>query len=263
MKETSGLAYWEEQYQREGTLLNSWFEHFHTQHFDIPKGFYRDKKLLDIGCGPRGSLEWAEHAAIRVGVDPLAQGYTTFGTTAHEMKYVAGRAERLPFTSDSFDVVLALNSLDHVDDLNRSISEIKRVVVPGGLVLIIADVHEHPTEREPSAFSWDLVDEFEPELRVVGYRHWEKSSQGMYASAQAADRFDHSDLRDRYGVISASFQKRSRPIPQPFQLWLRTPRRLRVLIPRARGQLGVQVGAVASRTKSWLSRVKRFSLRGR
>jgi hypothetical protein len=41
--------------------------------------FFKGKKFLDIGCGPRGSLEWASQATTRVCADPLAVQYGKLG----------------------------------------------------------------------------------------------------------------------------------------------------------------------------------------
>jgi SAM-dependent methyltransferase len=93
----------------------------------LDAGFYRGKAVLDIGCGPRGSLEWADEASRRVGLDPLADDYRELGTDAHAMDYVAAGSEAMPFGDGEFDVVATINSLDHVDDLGRTVAEIKRV----------------------------------------------------------------------------------------------------------------------------------------
>ena len=88
---------------------------------------------MDIGCGPRGSLEWAEMATVRVGLDPLAESYRELGTEEHRMQYVASGSENVPFPDGTFDIVTSFNSLDHVHNLNKTIREIKRVLKPGGL----------------------------------------------------------------------------------------------------------------------------------
>ena len=44
--------------QEKGILNNKHYEQFYTEIFDLDKNFYNDKIILDIGCGPRGSLEW-------------------------------------------------------------------------------------------------------------------------------------------------------------------------------------------------------------
>ena len=67
------LAFWDTRLRQQGTLANDHFEYFFTTHFGLSREFYRNKSILDIGCGPRGSLEWADGAGRRVGLDPLAE----------------------------------------------------------------------------------------------------------------------------------------------------------------------------------------------
>jgi len=121
------LQYWLQRRSAEGELDNSHYVELYTTRFAISKDFYRGKRILDIGCGPRGSLEWAEMAAERVGLDPLAREYMKLGADRHQMNYVASGAEAMPFPKAYFDVVCSFNSLDHVANLDRTIGEIKRV----------------------------------------------------------------------------------------------------------------------------------------
>ncbi len=73
--------------------------------FGLPLELYDGKRVLDLGCGPRGSLEWAERAAERVGLDPLADEYQRLHSREHAMTYVAAPAEAIPFPDSHFDVV--------------------------------------------------------------------------------------------------------------------------------------------------------------
>jgi len=212
-KEKAELAFWESRVQQQGVLSNDHFEYFFTKHFGLEAGFYRDMAVLDIGCGPRGSLEWATQARIRVGLDPLAEAYLRLGTDRHAMKYVAGGAEQIPFPDASFDIVSSFNSLDHVDDLDPVITEIIRVTAPGGLFLLLTDIHRKPTVLEPTAYSWDIVDRFIPSLDAVEQNHYEYSAKtvdgfgNIYQSLRQAIPYDHADPAERYGILSARFRK--------------------------------------------------------
>jgi ubiquinone/menaquinone biosynthesis C-methylase UbiE len=46
---------------------------------------------------------------------------------------VEGSAERIPFPSESFDVVHASSVMEHVQDLDASLAEVNRVLKPGGV----------------------------------------------------------------------------------------------------------------------------------
>ena len=206
-KRVGELAYWRGRKDAEDQLENSWFESFYTEHFGLTPDDYTDKRVLDIGCGPRGSLEWATMTRQRVGVDPLADDYLQMGAADHAMTYVTAGAESIPFPDHSFDIVCSFNSLDHVDDLDAAIAEMKRLTALGGLLLVLTDVHEEPTPQEPICFDWDVVERFAPEFAMQSLRRCEKLAGGAYASAAQGILFDHADSRQRYGVLSARFMR--------------------------------------------------------
>jgi ubiquinone/menaquinone biosynthesis C-methylase UbiE len=213
-KAASELAFWQSRLEQQGALTNDHYEPFYTAHFGLERTFYRGKKVLDIGCGPRGSLEWAAEAGLRVGLDPLAAAYRQLGTGRHAMHYLAGRAEGLPFPDNAFDVVCSLNSLDHVDDLDKTIAEICRVLAWQGSFLLVTEIHRHPTLLEPMAYSWDIVTRFRPALALVAQRQVEYtvfSPEGfgdIYQSLRQGTPYDHDDARERSGILSARFCKR-------------------------------------------------------
>jgi len=159
-KRTAELAYWRRRRLEEEVLENYWYRDGFTTAFGIDESFYVGKRLLDIGCGPRGSLEWATMASERVGIDPLAKQYERLNGGLHGMTYVAARSEEIPFPAGHFDVVSSFNSLDHVDDLDATIREITRVTVPGGTFLLLTNVNHSPTRTEPLSFSWDVLERF-------------------------------------------------------------------------------------------------------
>jgi ubiquinone/menaquinone biosynthesis C-methylase UbiE len=212
-KNAAEYAFWESRVQQQGVLTNDHYEYVYTSHFGLDRAFYRGKRILDIGCGPRGSLEWATEAGLRVGIDPLAQAYRQLGTSRHAMRYAAGGAESLPFPDGGFDVVCSLNSLDHVDDLDRAIAEIGRVLASQGRFLLLTEIHRHPRVLEPCAYSWDIVARFEPKLAVVEQRQVEYtvfSPEGfgdIDGSLRRGVSYNHEDKRERSGILSAMFRR--------------------------------------------------------
>ncbi len=201
------LAYWRGRKEAEGTLTNDHYASFYTKHFGLEASDYAGKCVLDVGCGPRGSLEWAAMANERVGLDPLAGEYLRLGASEHKMRYVAAPAETMPFPDEHFDIVCSFNSLDHVDDLDRTIAELGRVLRPGGTLLLLTDVNHDPTPAEPISFSWDIVDKFQPALSCIEVRHFEKRANGLYQSLDEGLAYDHNDGKKRYGILSAKFTK--------------------------------------------------------
>jgi len=134
------------------SMSNGWYKRLFTALFDLDLAFYNDKKVLDIGCGPRGSLEFlAGVARATVCVDPLALNYSALGAWSHSMVYVGAPAEVVPLASSSFDVVSSLNSIDHVESHARVLAEVARLLRPGGMFLLYTHVGLPPTPCEPSS----------------------------------------------------------------------------------------------------------------
>jgi SAM-dependent methyltransferase len=208
-KEKHELEYWEATRAAEGKLSNDHYVAFYTTHFGLEPSFYEGKRVLDVGCGPRGSLEWASMAAERVGLDPLADEYLKLGAAAHAMRYVCAPSEAMPFSDGHFDVVCSFNSLDHVEDVGRTVREICRVLKPGGVFLLLTDVDHEPTPTEPISFSFDIVDSFVPPLQIVEVRRFEKRADGLYQSLDQAVPYDDADKSRRYGILSAKLLRPS------------------------------------------------------
>ena len=82
------------------------------------------KSVLDVGCG-RGyflNLLTERREDIKAtGLDVLQH------VPLKSAKYVQGAMENLPFKDNSFDVVFTSHTVEHVRDLKKSISELKRV----------------------------------------------------------------------------------------------------------------------------------------
>jgi ubiquinone/menaquinone biosynthesis C-methylase UbiE len=184
-KRRAELAYWKNQYTGEGGLRGDHYERFFTTFFGLSRDDYAGRRVLDIGCGPRGSLEWASDAAERVGLDPLADDYRRLVGEDHRMRYVAGTAEAIPFADAHFDFLAAFNSLDHVDDLDRAVAEIGRVAGPGALFLLVTEVGHEPTFTEPQSLGWDVLDRFAGKWEVLDARRYKRVSANMMDSLDA------------------------------------------------------------------------------
>ncbi len=114
--------------------------------------FLSDRVVADFGCGPRGSLVWADAALLRIGIDVLADRYADAfpeDITSHRMIYVKATEQIIPLPSGSVDVVFTLNAMDHVNDFPQMCREVRRVLKPGGLFIGSFNLGEPPSPCEP------------------------------------------------------------------------------------------------------------------
>jgi ubiquinone/menaquinone biosynthesis C-methylase UbiE len=190
-----------------GTLRNSFYEQLFTDQFGLTPAFFAGKRVLDIGCGPRGSLEWAAEAARRVGLDPLADRYRELGIDEHAMEYISSAAEEMPFPDGSFDIVSSLNSLDHVDDLHAALDEIARVLVSGGSFLLEVEFGHKPTETEPIEIPGNFAESLQPTFQVVLHQRYESSAERVHSAYVEAVPY-REGKRHHPGLLVAHLVKR-------------------------------------------------------
>ena len=108
--------------------------------FDPMVGDWLGLEVLDLGCG--GGF-MAEALALRgasvTGVDPsdpaLVAARRHAAKVALVIDYRQGSGERVPVADGAMDVVVCVDVLEHVEDLERVLDEVGRVLRPGGLFL--------------------------------------------------------------------------------------------------------------------------------
>jgi hypothetical protein len=112
----------------------------------IQKLMSRNDKLqvLDISTGTCNSLYrhgWmklnAEYTGLDLSETMLLQGQALMAQRGVPMDFALGDATNLPFTSESFDVVLNYGALNGYADSKKALEEMARVVKKGGLVLVL------------------------------------------------------------------------------------------------------------------------------
>jgi 2-polyprenyl-6-hydroxyphenyl methylase / 3-demethylubiquinone-9 3-methyltransferase len=114
-----------------------------TAHFNRdPKklGCLEGLRVLDIGCGAGILSEpLARLGATMVGADPSEENITVARTHAEEcgvaVDYRATTAEALAAAGEIFDVVLAMEVVEHVTDVEAFVATCASMVKPGGLMI--------------------------------------------------------------------------------------------------------------------------------
>ena len=101
---------------------------------------WQGRDVLDLGCAGGFMAEALDDRGARVtGIDPAAEAIAAAQAHAAEggrdIRYDVGVGEALPYADAAFDAVVCVDVLEHVSDLDRVLSEVTRVLRPGGLFL--------------------------------------------------------------------------------------------------------------------------------
>ena len=106
-------------------------------------GSLTDKSVLDAGCGKgrfaRVLLEENPGAKI-CGLDLSEE---MLAAAPASIARISGSLTELPFAASAFDFVYATESLEHAVEIEKAVSELCRVLKPGGRMVIIDKNAEH------------------------------------------------------------------------------------------------------------------------
>jgi ubiquinone/menaquinone biosynthesis C-methylase UbiE len=100
-------------------------------------------QVLDLGCGRGGVVElfWRD-VKLAAGLDPDVPSLAEH--RSHGMPVVRGRGEQLPFSAESFDLIVCLWVLEHVDRPDEVFGEVSRVLKPGGHFVFLTPNLQNP-----------------------------------------------------------------------------------------------------------------------
>jgi len=121
-------------------------QHRYSKEWHIPQaaGFAQTKNLrvLEIGCGlGTDGAQFAKAGADYTGID-LTEAAVDLSRLRFELANLKGifrtaDAEQLDFPDDSFDLVYSHGVLHHTPDIEKAISEVHRVLKPGGRAVVM------------------------------------------------------------------------------------------------------------------------------
>jgi SAM-dependent methyltransferase len=119
-------------------------------HLDVPPG----ARVLDLGGGPG----WVSELLLRLGLTPvtldlspslLELGRDRFARAGLPARFVRSDMTALPFADGSFEAAIVVDALHHVPDVGAALREARRVLCPGGR-LVLAEPGEGHSEAEKS-----------------------------------------------------------------------------------------------------------------
>ena len=123
-----------------------------------------DEKILDLCCGQgRHTLELARRGYNAEGLDQshylIQRARSTAKREGLQVRFREGDARRLPYRTDSYDVVLVLGNsfgyFDSVEEDLRILTELRRILKPWGQVLLdVADGEYLKEHFQPRSWEW-------------------------------------------------------------------------------------------------------------
>jgi ubiquinone/menaquinone biosynthesis C-methylase UbiE len=118
-------------------LNETTLEHLHR--YAIAKELVKNKTVLDIACGEGyGSYLLADDSVTITGIDidaeTIEKAKIKYKKT--NLVFAVGNVENIPATDAKYDVVVSFETLEHISNHDRMLSELKRVLKPTGLLII-------------------------------------------------------------------------------------------------------------------------------
>lgn len=218
---------YEEKREFRYSLQDYMHEVFHFENF-------AGKKVLEIGCGAGiDSAEFARNGAIVTSTDFAERSVQATKELLKEaslpVNVVQADATNLQFKDESFDCVYSFGVLHHIPNIEKALSEIKRVLKPGGQVMVML------YNRDSLLYGYSIV-----YLRGIKEKYLEKLTMDeliarfserkednpytkVYSKAEARELFSKyfrsCTVEVRYNVIDLPEQRKVKvDVPDKYEL---------------------------------------------
>jgi SAM-dependent methyltransferase len=173
---------------------------------DVTRHFDRDVRLLDVGCG----TAWlADHFTDYTGIDGSPAAVE--GAASRGRRVLLGDVDqRLPFDDDAFDAAILKDLLEHVRDPVALVTEVRRVVAPGGRVFA--------SSPDAQRWVWDDYTHRRPFTR--------KAFRLLFADqGWNVERVGYESVAPGTSIVAARTPNNRRPFPFTALAWLPVWRR--------------------------------------
>jgi len=169
----------------QGTIA---LEHLHR--YAWAKDLAAGKVVLDIACGEGyGSALLAGTASQVYGVDmaPDAIAHAKAVYQRSNLKFLVGRCAGIPLPDGAVDLVVSFETIEHHTEHEAMFAEIKRVLRPGGLLVMSSPDKLEYTERTNHANPYHVKELYAEEFQRLVERHFSRvavlGQRVLYASA--------------------------------------------------------------------------------
>ncbi|KKM08854.1 hypothetical protein SY88_22405 [Clostridiales bacterium PH28_bin88] len=136
----------------------------HMSRYLLAQSPCKGKRILDAGCGAGYGAAFlaANGARAVVGIDisPEAIAYARENFQAANLVFQVGDCCNLRFPDHEFDGVVAMEIIEHLDRYPQFLAEVKRVLKPGGFLLVSTPNKEVWSPQQPQPVNPHHVIEF-------------------------------------------------------------------------------------------------------
>ncbi len=113
------------------------------------------EKIMDLGCGTGYYLFLLSSLSVKLDLvgfdnDKKALDEAKESLKERNIKFILGDSRILPFRENSFDKIVASEVLEHIEDDEKALSEIYKILKPNGLFVISTPSINYP-------FFWDPI----------------------------------------------------------------------------------------------------------
>ena len=123
----------EQAYQRYGSIIAQY-----TTYLDD------DSQILEVGSGPACVSQYIPHGH-KTFLDPLLDDFRrTWPGSLPKGTYITGMAEQINAPNQSYDFILCLKAISHVQNPELVLHEIERLLKPDGKLILSVDVWPLP-----------------------------------------------------------------------------------------------------------------------
>lgn len=115
---------------------------------DELEAHFSQGRLLDLGCGSGDLVKYLDDSFLQSysGIDLSGSEINIARKTFPHLNFVCGRAEMMPFKTESFDALLSHMFIHMISDLEGMLSEARRVLVGGGPFISLYRDSNHENE---------------------------------------------------------------------------------------------------------------------
>jgi SAM-dependent methyltransferase len=130
------------------------------------------RRILDIGCGTGATLDHLKRLGEVQGID-LSQIPLSFSRRRGHHRVLCASATELPFENDSFELITALDVIEHLDDDIKGLGEIRRVLKPSAPAIIFVPAFQAlwgPNDDQSGHKRRYRIDQLRSSVEAAGLR---------------------------------------------------------------------------------------------